>query len=229
MKNPIKLLSLVVRATVILLTGSAVLVVLGIFNGSLHWDIFSPEAEKVLYGVFGSFVALGAFGAAISLVLGIQEVVTSFRRLVDRADPANAEVKAEAPRRSYLAALAAVLILLVLTVTGFGMANRRVTAHRFDVFKLVAQDQMRQLGPRLATEVERIGKPCDSCGTPTLIQLFDTMSGLSFISNATLYLPDPEDDAVLWRYPESGLYSVHADNSQGKMTRFFIAKDDDRR
>src|SRR5215467_2525403 len=111
MRSPIKLLSLVVRATVLLLTGSAVLVVLGIFNASLHWDIFSPEAEKVLYGIFGSFVALGVFGALISLVLGIQEVVTSFRRLVDRTHPESATAPVEARRRSYVAAMAALLVV----------------------------------------------------------------------------------------------------------------------
>jgi len=227
MKNPIRLLSLVVRATVILLTGSAVLVVLGIFNASLKWDIFSPQVEKVLYGIFGSFVALGAFGAAMSLVLGIQEVVTSFRRLVDRAHPESMEAKAEAPRRSYLVALAALLVLLILTVAGFGLANRRITAHRIDVFKLIAQDQMRQLGPRLAAEMERIGKPCGACGTPTLSELFATMTGLSFISSATLYLPDADDEAVLWRYPAAGPYSLQTDDNR-QMSRFFIAKDDDR-
>ncbi len=228
MKSPIKLLSLVVRATVLLLTGSAILVVLSIFNATLHWDIFSPAAEKVLYGIFGSFVALGAFGAAISLVLGIQEVVTSFRRLVDRAHPESAAASVEAPRKSYVVALAAVLVLLILIIGGFGLANRRITAHRIEVFKLIAQDQMEQLGPRLATEVAGIQKPCGSCGTSTLVQLFDTMAGLSFVSNATLYLPDPDDDTVLWRYPADGIYSVRDAGQQSKMVRFFIAKDDDR-
>jgi len=227
MKSPIKLLSLVVRATVLLLTGSAILVVLSIFNASLHWDIFSPAAEKVLYGIFGSFVALGAFGAAISVVLGIQELVTSFRRLVDRAHPETA-ASVEAPRKSYVLALAAVLVLLVLIIGGFGLANRRITAHRIEVFKLIAQDQMEQLGPRLATEVAGIPKPCDSCGTSTLVQLFDTMAGLSFVRNATLYMADPDDDTVLWRYPAEGIYSVRDASQQSKMVRFFIAKDDDR-
>jgi hypothetical protein len=228
MKSPIKLLSLVVRATVLLLTGSAVLVVLSIFNASLHWDIFSPAAEKILYGIFGSFVALGGFGAAISLVLGIQEVVTSFRRLVDRAHPESAPAAVEAPRKSYLVVLAAVLVLLVVTISGFGLANRRITAHRIEVFKLIAQDQMEQLGPRLAAEVAGIQKPCNSCGTETMAELFDTMTGLSFVSDATLYLPDPADDTVLWRYPADGLYSVRDASHQSKMARFFIAKDDDR-
>src|SRR5919106_4338602 len=107
MKSQIKLLSLVVRATVILLACSAVLVVLSVFNEALHWDIFSPEAEKMLYALFGSLVALAGFGAAISIVLGIQEMVSSVRRLVDRAQPEAEPMAAEAPRRRYTVALAA--------------------------------------------------------------------------------------------------------------------------
>ena len=219
-----KLLSLVVRASVILLASSAVLVVLGLFNESLDWDIFSPAAERVLYGIFGSCLALAGIGAATCIVIGIQEMVVSVRRLVDRANP-EAPTAAEAPRRSYVMALSALLVLLILTVAGFNVANRRVTAHRLDVFKLVARDQMRQLGPRMTAEVEKIGRPCGTCGTPTLAEIFETMRGLSFVDSATLYFPEPDDDAVLWRYPGDNPYD---EASRLKMARFFIAKDDDR-
>jgi uncharacterized membrane protein YphA (DoxX/SURF4 family) len=90
MRSQMKLLSLMVRATVILLTAG----VLGIFNDLLNWDIFSPEVEKLLRGVFAACVALGSFGAAICVVLGIQEVVHAFRKLV-----AQDELR-EAPPRS---------------------------------------------------------------------------------------------------------------------------------
>jgi hypothetical protein len=223
MRSQIKLLSLVVRATVILLVCSAVLVVLGIFNASLDWDIFSPAAEKILYGIFGSLVALAGFGAAISVVLGIQEMVSSVRRLVDKAHPENAPTAPEAPRRRYTLALAGVLILLIITVGVFSTANRKVTAHRIAVFKLVAQDQMRQLGPSLATEVAAIEKPCETCVPPAMVQFFRTLRGLSFLSETTLYLADPGDDQVLWRFDSANAYS-----DLPKMERFFIAKDDDR-
>jgi hypothetical protein len=72
MKSHMKLLSLVVRASVILLAGSAVLVVLGMFNAFLDWDIFSPEVERILYGIFGSCLALAGIGAATCVVIGIQ-------------------------------------------------------------------------------------------------------------------------------------------------------------
>jgi hypothetical protein len=225
MKSQIKLLSLVVRATVILLACSAVLVVLSVFNEALAWDIFSPEAEKILYALFGSLVALAGFGAAISIVLGIQEMVSSVRRLVDRAHPEAEPTAAEAPRRRYMVALAALLAVLVVTVMVFSTANGRITKHRIEVFKLVAQDQMRQLGPKLAAEVAQIQTPCEACVTPTLLQFFRTMGSLSFLSHMALYLPDPQDDSVLWRFASEDLYSS---SGSPKMERFFIAKDDDR-
>jgi hypothetical protein len=239
-RDRIRLLSLVVTTTVLLLAGSAVLVVLGIFNGYLQWDLFSPEIQKVLYGVFGSFVALGAFGAAISFVLGIQEVVLSFRRLTDRAGNAgNAVAPVESvtepapssatPRKTswrfYPVALTALLLLLAFTILGFNYANHRVLAHRLQVFKLIVRDQMTQLGPRLASEVAHLGAPCDTCGTPTLEQLLKTLENLSFCRSAVLYLPDPQDATVLWRYPATtGCSSCGKYNPE----RFFIARDLDR-
>jgi hypothetical protein len=168
-------------------------------------------------------VALAGFGAAISIVLGIQEMVSSVRRLVDKADPQAAPIAPEAPRRRYTLALVGVLVLLIVIVAVFSTTNGRVTAHRIAVFKLVAQDQMRQLGLSLAAEVASIEKPCETCVPPEVIQFFRTLRGLSFLSDATLYLADPGDDQVLWRFDSSSVYS-----DSPKMERFFIAKDDDR-
>ena len=224
MRSQMKLLSLTVRATVVLLLIGAVLVVLGIFDDFLGWDIFSPELERLLMGVFGASVALGAFGAAICVVLGIQEVVHAFRRIVARDEPA--EARADAPRRTYTLALAAVLILLIGTVTALGAVNRRVEARRLDVFKLIAKDQMAQLGPHLTAEVVRVPAPCATCATPALRDLVSTLHGLSFCESAVLYLPDPGNETVLWRYPPR---EDHRHSSEpAEMERFFIAKDDDR-
>lgn len=223
MRSQIKLLSLTVRATVVLLTVGAFLVVLGIFDDFLGWDIFSPEVERLLYGLFASSVALGGFGAAICVVLGIQEVVRAFRKLVERSEPETAP--AEATRRTYTVALAAVLVLLIVTVSALGAVNRRVEADRLKVFKLIARDQMAQLGPHLSAEVARIPVPCETCGTPGLHQFFRTLDGLSFARSATLYLADPADETVLWRYP--GECGTCDDKGPG-FERFFIARDDDR-
>ena len=232
MRDRLRLLSLVVTATVLLLAGSAVLVVLGIFNGYLHWDLFSPEVEKVLYAIFGSCVALAAFGVATSFVLGIQEVVFFFRRLTERVVPGAPEAaavpaaKKKTSLRFYPAALTALLILLALTVLGFNYANQRVLNHRLQVFKLIIRDQMAQLGPRLASEVAGLKGPCASCGTPTLDQLLKTMQSLSFFRSATLYLPDPQDATVLWRYPAATSCSSCGETLT--MERFFVARDLDR-
>lgn len=223
MRSQIKLLSLTVRATVVLLTVGAFLVVLGIFDDFLGWDIFSPEAEKLLYGLFASSVALGGFGAAICVVLGIQEVVRAFRKLVERSEPV---VTVEATRRTYTVALATVLILLIITVSSLAAVNRRVEARRLKVFKLIVRDQMAQLGPHLTAELSRIPVPCETCATPGLHQFFRTLDGLSFASSATLYVADPADETVLWRYPSTE--TCHACGDKPGFERFFIARDDDR-
>lgn len=56
-------------------------------------------------------------------------------------------------------------------------------------------------------------------------QFFRTLLGLSFCRSATLYLPDPGNPTVLWRYPKD---DPRFANEPVKMERFFIAKDDDR-
>jgi hypothetical protein len=227
MKSQIKPLSLAVGVTVTLLTVGAFLVVLGIFDEYLDWDIFSPRTEQILRGLFGSSVALGAFGAIISVVLGIHEVVKSLRRLLGNAHPGAPEAAPEASRRTYLALFAGVLVLLVLTIATLAFANRRVEAHRLEVFKLIAQDQMDQLGPRLAREIGSLPRVCESCVTPTLLDLFRTLDGLPFCQSATLFLADPDDDTVLWRLPE-GAPPFDRANTSFTFERFFIARDDDR-
>jgi len=217
MRSQMKLLSLMVRATVILLTVSAFLVVFG---------IFSPEVEKLLYGLFFSTLALGGFGAVICIVLGIQEVVQAFRKILARGE--DMAPLSEAPRRRYTIALAAVLMLLIVAVSAASVVNRRVEAHRLKTFKLMAQDQMLQLGPHLAAAVEKIPVPCPTCETPELRELVDTLGGLSFCQSATLYLADPANATVLWRYPEGHSPYVTESAHHSSFERFFIAKDDDR-
>ena len=66
MKSKVRLLNLIVSFTLILLTIGATLVVLGIFNQALRWDIFGPRLEALLYGVFGSCMALAGFGVVMT-------------------------------------------------------------------------------------------------------------------------------------------------------------------
>jgi len=223
MRSRIKLLSLTVSATAVLLTTGAVLVVLGIFNQYLHWDIFSPAVEKFLYGIFFSCLALGAFGVAISVVLGIQEVVQALRRMIEAASPQAAEPARPAPRRSYAAVLAALLVLLVGTVLFFNAVNHRVEAGRLRNFKLIVHDEMRELGPHLEGEIAKIQAPCPACAPPSLPELVKTLQGLSFCHSAVLFMADPADKAVIWKY-EGSFYTTEAP----KFERFFVASDIDR-
>jgi hypothetical protein len=226
MRNRIKLLSLTVSATVVLLAFGAVLVVLGIFNEYLNWDIFSPAVEKFLYGVFFSCLALGGFGVGISVVLGLQEIVMALRRMIEAAAPDKVEPVRPVPRRSYVAILATLLVLLVGTVIVFNAVNHRIEAGRLKVFKLIARDQMRQLGPHLEKEIAKVPAPCPTCAPPSLPELIEALNGQSFCQTSLLYMADPADPAVLWRFPASP-YSSPRD-SGAKFERFFVADDIDR-
>ena len=97
MKSKVRLLSLVVSFTLILLTIGAALVVLGIFNEALKWDIFGPKLEAVLYGVFGSCMALAGFGVAMTIIIAMQESVRDFKKFVQART--NQEETPDAPRR----------------------------------------------------------------------------------------------------------------------------------
>jgi len=218
MKSRIKLLSLSVASTVVLLAIGAGLVVLGIFNEYLSWDIFSPPVKKALWGVFSASVALGAFGAAISAVLGIQEVVKALRRM-----GASAGAEPDAPRRHYLAWMAAMLAITALMVVSVDQVNRHVERRRIAVFKRMVHAQMKQLEPILVRELEKIPAPCTTCVSPSLTELMRTLHELPFCQSVTLVMADPQEAAALWRddanvSPDAG----------PRFERFFIANDVDR-
>ena len=229
-----KLLSLTVGATAVLLAAGAFLMVLGIFDDYLGWDIFSPAAEKLLRGVFGSCVALGGFGAAISVVLGMQEIVKALRRMIEAARPEAVEPVRETPRRNYAILLVSVLVLLIATVGVLNAVNRRVEARRLEVFKLLVRDQMEQLGPNMAKVIEQIPQPCAACAPPALAELQKTLEGLSFCQSALFFLADPADSTVLWRYPEGvsygneAYYASNESDTPPQLERLFIASDLDR-
>ncbi|HEV7508021.1 MAG TPA: hypothetical protein VGS07_24265 [Thermoanaerobaculia bacterium] len=219
LKSRIKLLSLSVASTVVLLAIGAGLVVLGIFNEYLSWDIFSPPVKKVLWGIFSASVALGAFGAAISAVLGIQEVAKALRRM----GAANSGPEPEAPRRHYLAWMAVLLAITALTVISVDQVNRYVQRQRIVVFKRLVHAQMNQFAPLLAREVEKIAAPCTTCVSARLTELMQTLHELPFCQSVVLVMADPQESAALWRddanvSPDAG----------PRFERFFIATDVDR-
>lgn len=153
MKQTLQLLTPVVTVTVILLVVGALLVVLGIFNENLNWDIFSPRVEAVLWGIFGSSVALGVFGVALTIVLGIWEFVKLFKEMIK-------EPRAQSVSLSYglrWILYSGVFIALAVVICAF--INYRIQIHRRDVFTRLAGEQMAYLGPKVSSLLQPITTP----------------------------------------------------------------------
>jgi hypothetical protein len=214
-----RLLNITVGLTVSLLGIGAFLVVLAIFDEYLGWDIFSPAVQKVLEGFVLSSVTLASFGATITFVLGIQEVVQSLRRMLEGA---SAVADRRSAVRQYVWLLASTGLLLALTVGILSRVNDSVQKHRREVFKMIAQDRMRQLQPQLQSAINGQQALEEGVVNPELRTLYRTLERLSFCESATFYLADPKDPAVLWRYPESRNMS-----GEPGFERIFVAKDDD--
>jgi hypothetical protein len=224
MRARIRPLTLTVTATVALLLVGAFLVVLGIFNDMLHWDIFSRRVEAVLYGVFGSSVALAAFGVAMTLVLGTQEIVRSFRAL-ERSRTAPDVVPQEATRRRYAAVLLGLAALMGLVVGALTLANDRVQAHRGEVFKRLAQEQVQRFSPKLAGMLGDSAYTAQSAVPRELHDLLHTLGEYGFVSNAVLFLPDPQDPSALLQTSARDRFE------EGKttlFTRMYVARDTDK-
>jgi hypothetical protein len=218
-RTPGSALSICVRTTAGLLLVSAYLVVLGLFNSYLKWDIFSPRVERLLWGVFGSCLALGAFGVAITFVLGINEVVGALRLLLARVPPEGAV--ATPPRRRYGAWLGILAGLLAATVAGLSLLNQRIERRRTEVFKAVVRDQMKQLSPRFVAALAPLERPCEDCVTRPLVELMSTLSSQSFCESAELLLADTTDTAFLWRLLPASRYQ----DTPPRFERRFVATD----
>lgn len=211
----IRSLTLAVRTTVALLSVAAVLLVLGIFNAALQWDLFSPRVEAVLYGLFGSCLALAGIGVAMTFVIGVQEVVAAFRRLQVSAEPV-----AEASRGAYAKVILSSLIGLLALVTLCGTLNALVLRHRQQVFEQVAREQLEIFGPRLAGLVGELGGPPRARVPEALYQIIRSLDNLSFIQRSTVYLPDPDEPSALWGYTAWREY-----RTEDGFARFYAAKE----
>lgn len=222
MLRRIRFFTLAVKATVNLLCFGAFLVVLGFFDQYLGWDIFSPSVEQALLGIFGASVALGAFGAAISLVLGIQEMVQSLHDRNGAQNEAAGEGESPVVRRRYGLLLSGLFLGLVLVIWGLNVWNHHVLEGRQRVFKRLAREQMQALGGQFRREIEQAGAPCATCAPAPLYDLVSTFQSLSFCRSLEIYRPDPKDKAVLWRYPE------YTQPGSWQSERLFIARDVER-
>lgn len=220
MKKRIRLLSLSVHATALLLAIAATLMVLGIFNESLDWDLFGPQVEAMLYGVFGASIALAATGTALSTVLGIQEIATAFRSLQARSETGEGTAAPEATKWTYAKYMAAVLVAFAVLVGGLALANGKVQAHRAVTFKRLATEQIENFEGKLSARVAGLEGPPRSAVDSELHDLIRTLDGLSFVQRATLYVPDPDDAAAMWGYTAWREYQ-----KEDGFARFFVAKD----
>jgi hypothetical protein len=219
MKSRMSLLTLTVWITSILLVSAGVLVVLGIFNGALKWDLFGPKLQAILYGMFACCVALAFIGLGLTLVLGTQEIVRSFRVIRRHFEP-ETEARPEAPRNTYATTMLYILLVLAALVTALAGMNHVVQVHRTKVFKKLVVEQMEHFGAKLAGQVVKLQQPPRDHVPYEIYDLIHTLDGLSFVQRATLYLPDPADDSALWGYTAWREYR----NEDG-FARFFIAKD----
>lgn len=218
MKSKVRLLSLVVSFTLILLTIGAVLVVLGIFNEALKWDIFGPKLEAFLYGVFGSCMALAGFGVAMAVIISMQESVRDFKKFVQSRT--NQEETPDAPRRIYAARMLGVVAVMAILVALCALIDHVVLSQRCKVFKRLAAEQVGNFQPKIVGLVGGFPAPPQNNVPRDLYDVVKTLDNLDFIDRTTLYIPDPTEPTAMWGYTAWRDYT----NADG-FARFFIAKD----
>jgi hypothetical protein len=223
MKAKVRLLNFVVSFTLILLTIGAMLVVLGLFNEGLHWDIFGPKLEAVLYGVFGSCMALAGFGVAMTVIIAIQESVKDFKKFVQSRT--NQQEVPDATRHTYLVRMFGVVCLLAVLVGICSLINHRVLTQRCKVFKGLAGEQVGNFEGKIIGALATFSAPPTNDAPRDLYDVLKTLNNLDFINHTTLYIADPAEASVLWSFvPHGEVYT----NTLG-FTRLYVAKDFEKR
>ncbi len=221
MRRRIKLLSLTVATTITLLLIGATLVVLGIFDEILNWDIFSSQVEAVLSGIFFASVALSLFGVAITFVLGIQEIVHAISALQRSRGIEEPQTVPEAPKTTYLLYMTGIVAVFAGLISALSWVNNRITVHRSKVFKRIATEQIQDLQNKFVQQVTQLTPPPPQKNVPTTLDdLIRSVEKLSFVNNMTLYLPDIQDDSAIWNYSSWGSY-----NKEQGFDRSFVAKE----
>ncbi len=201
------LLPLVVGTTLGLLTLAAVLVVVGIFNETLGWDLFGPRLEAALWGVFSSCLALAAIGVAMTLVAGTRSIVRSFERL-ERGVTGRPAVPELAPRRTlrYTFTLAAGLAILVAALSA---TDRAILHHRSSVFKRLASEQALRFGDRLQPLAQILPRGFGPRDMERIDLALRSLLNLPFVNRVIVYRLDPNDAGAFLYYealpsPEAG-------------------------
>lgn len=220
MKNKIKPLSLTVGITSLLIIFAALLMVLGIFDEWLKWDIFSPKTEAFLTAVFASSVALASFGFVLTFVLGTREIVNTISN-IKQIFPSTSQ-RTSSSKKNYFLAMLLLFLILCLIVGSFHFANRIILLHRNSVFKKVAKRQMVQFEKRIFESVSHFQHPPRSNVPVEFHDLFRTIENLSYVSKATIYIQDTSDKSAMWGYRA---WRWNGYKTKDGFARFFIAKD----
>ena len=219
MKTRIRLLTLTVGITSVLLISAGLLIVLGIFNESLDWDLFGPRLESILQGVFASCIALAFVGLGLTVALGTQEIVRSFLVLRRHFEPGE-QAGPEAPRGAYGTMMLYIVLALAVLVTALAGLNHVVLGHRSRVFRKLASEQFTQFETKLASIIVPLKAPPRDHVPFELYDMVKTFNGLTFVRGTTLYLPDPADEMAMWGYTAWREYKP-----EDGFARFFVAKD----
>ncbi|MBI4782804.1 MAG: hypothetical protein HY785_16000 [Oscillatoriophycideae cyanobacterium NC_groundwater_1537_Pr4_S-0.65um_50_18] len=220
MKAPVKLLSLTVWITVWLLLIGTTLVILGIFNQQLNWDIFSPQVEQILYGIFFSCIVLSAFGVAVTFVLGLKRIVEAVELLQQKGQLEHSLVAPKAQRLTYVGYMMGLFVAFSALVGALELADHRVQIHRSQVFKQIASEQVQKFGQRFSLPLSQFDRTTSTV-PGSISEPLKALGSLSFVQNIVLYVPDPQDRSSLWRH------SQYQTNANGKpiFERFLAAKE----
>lgn len=219
MKSKIRLLSLVVSFTLILLTIGAILVVLGIFNEALNWDIFGPKLEALLYGVFGACMSLAGFGVAMAVIIAMQESVRDFKKFVQSRN--NQEDVPDASKKTYASRMLGIVAVIGLLVGLCSLVDYVILTQRCKVFKRLAAEQIDNFQPRIVRILSTFTDPPQNNVPPELYDVVKTLDNLEFINTTTLYIPDPSEASAMWGFTA---WRDRYTNTDG-FARFYIAKD----
>lgn len=221
MKQNVRLLPFTARASVALLTFAGILIVVSIFNEYVDWDIFGPNLEAILYGVFGSCIALASVGVAMTFVLGVQEITRVFQAIQHQKAAIKSAQIPEATRGRYILCLFSLILFFTILIVSLTGINKGVQKHRSGVFKRLVATQMEQFQPKLCQLIEPFSTPPRQKVSFDLYDLTKTLNNLSYINKITLYLPDPKDSSTIWTYNACrGEY-----RKKDGFTRYFVAKD----
>jgi hypothetical protein len=187
------MLRFIIRLTALVLGAGTVLVIVGFFDAFLGWDIFSPELESLLYGVFFSCIVLAAAGIALSFVLGVQEITDLLR-----ASQASQPLPPPRPLKRYVGFAVLGILGLTLLVVALDRVDRRVQAQRNLVFQRLATERLQSFAGKLLAELPVGAAQPES--NEELDEVIAAINAPDWVGRATVFLPDPNDRERLWEY-----------------------------